>query len=504
MQQDSPTLRVTSRCSTREEFADFLRDLCDGNRVFIPSVRPQPVGIKQRFCITLADGAPMFAGTGVVLGTRDGTTDEFPRLELEIVSLEQGEELLNRVDDFDVPTILEMADWDDIETVVHDRTLAAGTRPTVPTEPGIGPASRAPRVVIGSPPLAVVERAPNPLVELDDEALAGFVESTLTEFPDLPEPPAPFDPTPFDVTPAGYTDPRPAIETSPPYQERLPRIDERPHDYTEEVHKRRGSRRGLVIGLIVTGALAAGVVIGNQMPAWLGSADEAPPPSAEATPAKQAPAETAPAAAQVPPEIDAGSTAAVAANTAGEADAGSVAIDAAVKSEAVADSTPDKGIEPSRCVVSVSGSPRRARVFAGKRSLGTTPLRAEVKCGEVTLRISGAGHKPETKTVVARADGPTEVSFDLERMMTSLRVMSAPPGATVRLRGRAVGKTPLTIPVPAFASSKVSVELDGYKKWSRNVRVGASAETIKAMLWPSQEGDADEASEDDASEDEAP
>jgi hypothetical protein len=496
MQQGSPTLRITSRCSTREEAADYIRRLCDGNRVSIPSLSPQPAGIEQRFCITLADGLPVFAGVGLVLGSRAGDSNEFARVELEILSLERGEELLDVWDDktiidpdppdWDDHPGIGAAGFDDIATVAVDR-LAAGTRPSAARNPNPVNASRMPRVVVGTPPVAVVEHAPNPLVGLEDSMLEGLVDSTLGELPKPPGPPPSLEPQ-YPFAPAPFTPPRPALATPAPYKQ--PDVAEAPRRRIgqTEVGERRRRRRALLVGVIVA-ALAAGVVIGNLMPGWMGSqagpsndvrASSAPP--AEAQGAAGTVAGTAPATDQVVADVDAGAATAV------EADTAVVADDAAVGGEVASHTLQDGGAAAdapeSHCELSVSGSPRRAKVFVGERSLGTTPLRAEVECGEVKLRIVGAGHKAKTQTVVARADQPTEISFRLERVMTRLRILSAPPGATVRMRGRRVGKTPLAVSVPAFATSTVSVELDGYKKWSRRVRVGASGETVKAMLWP--------------------
>lgn len=500
-------MRVTSRCSTPEEFVDFLRDLCDGDRVLIPSISPQPVGITQRFCITLADGSPVFVGLGEVLGTRDGNSTEFPQVELKILSLDRGQELLALPESDD--------DWD-VATVLFDRTLATGTGPSPFTEgPGSESASRAPRVVVGSPPVAVVQQAAedpasSPLVEIDDDELEELVESTLTEFSTpLPQPPPP--PPPFETPPAGYAAP-PSVVSSIPYEQYEPfgpedeptRIDFTPVDHISFVEHPRRARRVLPILLVAAGALGVGIYLGNRMP---GEAEPSETSRAEATAAEQVASAAATAAAPDAAagegfvEADAASTAALA------ADAGAVPAvetDAAITEVAAtqpvdagsASAEIEGGTAPTgACVVSVNGSPRRAKVFAGGRSLGTTPLRAEVECGQVSLRIQhGRGYRSQTRTVVARAAEPTEVSFRLERVLTNLRILSAPAGATVRVQGRKVGKTPLKVRVPAFASSKISVELSGYKKWSRRVRAGAKAETIKAMLWPSA---APSSSEDD-------
>ena len=58
----------------------------------------------------------------------------------------------------------------------------------------------------------------------------------------------------------------------------------------------------------------------------------------------------------------------------------------------------------------------------------------------------------------------------------SLVVVSRPPGAIVRLDGRTVGKTPLSLSAVAAGSHAVRIELDGYRPWSAAIQVVASTQ----------------------------
>jgi hypothetical protein len=55
-------------------------------------------------------------------------------------------------------------------------------------------------------------------------------------------------------------------------------------------------------------------------------------------------------------------------------------------------------------------------------------------------------------------------------------VVSRPPGALVRLDGRSVGKTPLTLPAVGAGSHVVRIELDGYRPWSAAIQVVAGTQ----------------------------
>jgi hypothetical protein len=60
----------------------------------------------------------------------------------------------------------------------------------------------------------------------------------------------------------------------------------------------------------------------------------------------------------------------------------------------------------------------------------------------------------------------------------SLTVRSQPPGATVFLNGRVVGRTPIVLANQPAGSSVLRVTLDGYDTWTSAVRVVANQENV--------------------------
>jgi hypothetical protein len=55
-------------------------------------------------------------------------------------------------------------------------------------------------------------------------------------------------------------------------------------------------------------------------------------------------------------------------------------------------------------------------------------------------------------------------------------VVSRPPGALVRLDGRAVGKTPIRLPAVSAGSHVIRLELTGYAPWTAGIQVVSGEE----------------------------
>lgn len=104
---------------------------------------------------------------------------------------------------------------------------------------------------------------------------------------------------------------------------------------------------------------------------------------------------------------------------------------------------------PPPCRLRVSASANPADLVVDGVARGVTPATVDVPCGEVTVELRRARYAPATRAVRA-APGVTDVDVRLARPVVSVRVLSRPPGLTVRLNGQDLGKTPLSAEVPAF------------------------------------------------------
>jgi hypothetical protein len=65
----------------------------------------------------------------------------------------------------------------------------------------------------------------------------------------------------------------------------------------------------------------------------------------------------------------------------------------------------------------------------------------------------------------------------------TLLVESRPPGATVFMDGRAVGRTPLNVPDVKAGDHGVRLELAGHRQWTTSIKVvGGTPNRIGASL----------------------
>jgi hypothetical protein len=90
----------------------------------------------------------------------------------------------------------------------------------------------------------------------------------------------------------------------------------------------------------------------------------------------------------------------------------------------------------------------RVRTEPGGRDLGVSPLDVMVPAGPLRLRLSAAGYLDDVRDVVVEDGQSVAVTVVLQRASSTVAVLSVrgePEGATVRLDGRDLGRTPLTV-----------------------------------------------------------
>jgi hypothetical protein len=177
-------LRIATRCASLDQFVAAFNRFCDAQTCFISTLTMRPVGLETAFSIDLATGAPALRGLGVVLEAWGTPGNRFgrPGLLLGIRKLAGDSER------------------------VFERLLAAHVAATPPPPPAAPSSIAAPLALPTVVPDG--ERTPgselvlpaNPLMNISDHSLEGFVDCTLYEetgnfFP-APEPDAEQAPEP--------------------------------------------------------------------------------------------------------------------------------------------------------------------------------------------------------------------------------------------------------------------------------------------------------------------
>ena len=213
-------LRIATRCTTLDQFVAAFHRFCDAQTVFISTLNPRSVGLETAFSIDLADHTPALRGVGVVLQAWTTPQNAFgrPGLQLGIRRLTADSEpifdrlLFAREATAATPTAT--AKLRPMQVIVAKPGVKRPLAPTMQVPLGAPKPETAPPPEVPPEPAAEQtgpvmpgERAAgsdlvlpaNPLMNISDESLEGFVDCTLYEetgnfFPEQPTIEDPDDP----------------------------------------------------------------------------------------------------------------------------------------------------------------------------------------------------------------------------------------------------------------------------------------------------------------------
>ncbi len=125
--------------------------------------------------------------------------------------------------------------------------------------------------------------------------------------------------------------------------------------------------------------------------------------------------------------------------------------------------TLDVALEPRWAPVSFSSDPSGATVRIDGRSLGTTPLTAELGAGSHRLELSMAGRETRRRSIEVVAKEPLTVpSISLPIAAGHLTLESEPSGATVTVDGTFRGETPLELSVDPNRALEIKISKAGH------------------------------------------
>jgi uncharacterized protein (TIGR02266 family) len=419
-------LRVTVRADDLESFiARYSRHL-DGDRIFIFTKSPQPVGTRVRFTLQLANGEQLIHGKGTVTRVQqESGNPRFPSgMELVFVAL------------------------DDRSQTLVDFMLASREAEAPPIVRAVQPSSRPPPPPPPTnneiPPGQSAPPAPEPSVVVAPEAAASVAAPELP--PDQPPAPAlaekwhePLPPGPPAAGGDANVPANPFSEISDnaieyfvewsleqsigKSKERTSHFSNVPMALSEgEAEKPKAPRRLYLVGAgaFVVGAACGALVIGLVM--------------AHRPPAKIV---EAPVAAPVQPAPP-----------------------------------------PTEGALSVTSRPPGASVTIDGKPAGTTPLNLKLPVGAHEVAVA----KDRYQRMVSSANVPADLDLELKRPLAELRVVSTPPGAEVLVAGTSRGKTPLAVKLPQFEKYEVVVQLEGTRPWKKSIYLRAEKNAVKASL----------------------
>ncbi len=283
-------------------------------------------------------------------------------------------------------------------------------------------------------------------------------------------PPQPYYPTPYPAAMAPVAPGVPMRSAAP-----IMPID-RDDDMTEMVALVRPPRRRWPVIAVTSGVIVLGVAAMIVVAA--SSGDDSHGPSASQPPVKASPTEL----------VLKGS---------GEAQPGS----RAAPPSALPDQPPDQpqvAVTPpapgpsdseapiaapplAACTVAFTSSPDAAEVVLGGEVLGTTPFTHTGSCAAYKVTFRRARYQSLTRDVAA---GATTLDVRLERPSFRVKVTSRPSGATVKVGGVELGKTPVTIALPGFETSSIELTRSGHAPATQRVYAGKAGQKVDVRLKP--------------------
>jgi hypothetical protein len=133
----------------------------------------------------------------------------------------------------------------------------------------------------------------------------------------------------------------------------------------------------------------------------------------------------------------------------------------------------------------------QANVFVDGERKGMTPRNLRnLPLGSHTIRVTRPGYEPQEEVIVLTADEPTaSLTFTLRRgsatrseggtqapavrSVLTVVIDSNPAGARIRIDGRDLAPTPLTVRQLRPGTHTLELRLPGYRTWTQRLTVAA-------------------------------
>ncbi|MGM0574693.1 MAG: PEGA domain-containing protein [Myxococcota bacterium] len=98
------------------------------------------------------------------------------------------------------------------------------------------------------------------------------------------------------------------------------------------------------------------------------------------------------------------------------------------------------------------------------------PLEAKVYPGEHTIRASKRGYTERNSVFTVQPGGLADLDMELQPVAGIVRITTDEPGATVKVNGKVLGKTPFDQDIP-FGETEIEVSHPGYFTDVRTLRI---------------------------------
>ena len=122
---------------------------------------------------------------------------------------------------------------------------------------------------------------------------------------------------------------------------------------------------------------------------------------------------------------------------------------------------------PVNTLVRLRSEPEGATFFLGERPLPANRIRAPETGEELSIRAV-LDCREATRDIGPEEAGQ-EMTFQLQPVMLSMKIVSEPQGASVRIDGKRAGKTAMTATLDSCLTHTVALSREGYEPWKRTL-----------------------------------
>ena len=165
------------------------------------------------------------------------------------------------------------------------------------------------------------------------------------------------------------------------------------------------------------------------------------------------------------------------------ADAGQPAIEDPPDPEATASTGPPV-VGKGPCRLSVVATPAGAQVQIDGETVGPAPLTIDGPCQRRRVDVAHSRYQTATRWVILDASKPATLDVTLPRPTHAITVVTRPSGATVSIDGRRAGTSPTVVQIMGFQSMSLTVERVGFAPMTRRVYSRAAKDSIVIEMTP--------------------
>ncbi len=146
-------------------------------------------------------------------------------------------------------------------------------------------------------------------------------------------------------------------------------------------------------------------------------------------------------------------------------------------------------LQPAWAEVQISSQPAGAEVSVDGKSIGFTPLKAEILQGEHSIVLSLQARKPVVLQQTVTAGSALQLeNIELPPADGRLVLQSTPTAATINLDGNFLGTTPATLTLSSGPAHRLQLSKPGYQNAEQKVVLGADEEQALSVTLPPEYG----------------